>query len=1169
MPPSSFARTSFLGGEWSQAAQGRFDLPAYATSLNVCLNALPTEQGAWSRRSGSIFCGATRGAAPGRVISFEVSDTNPIGMEFTDGFLRFRTGQSLVVTNDVQTIVGISTANPAVVQTKTAHGWSTGNTVLPQNLGINNPLLQNRQFTITVVDTTHFSLQDAITGANIDGSTLGTFVSGTIARVLEFATTYATGSWQLLRSVQAEAQTVLLNGTTPQVLTLTSAAGAAFPTFTLNPANFLDGPYLDPFSGSICTYSAQNGNITLTFSFQAYSATTSYNVGDYVTYSGQGYQSLAAANEGNTPSSSPTKWTPVNGGAPVGPNGFTSGDIGRHIRLFSQPANWSSTGTYSAGAVVTYNGAYWQYLSGGSGNPTPGTTATTWVPVTGSAYALWTWGRILSVTGTGLIPPGTSTGSMTLGGGLAAAFDGNISKTFSASAQSAASTVTAYQPFASGSSYAQGSLVSYGAYNYSNFAAVLPYVSTSVYAAGQIIAYNGYYYQRTNAGAGLPYPPPGAPLSSSTWTYLGPGFPGNGNVWSNIGAAASCIVDAYVGQNYSASPKTIQQATIFPANDIGFANNTFSSLVINLRGSATPPVSPSSGTLLGQQILYANQVSAVTVQSANTTTPWSYVWFELVGTQYGPCPYNGTNSFSLALGIAQAEFFSPNIANGSVVTMQLAGPALIYPVGSVIQTWRAGLYTNNGNTWPTCGCYDSQGGRLWLAGAAPNRADASQSNDIFNFAPTEEDGTVTDADAISAVFNSKKVNTVFWMEPSSQGILVGTDGGEYLIQPLTAGAITPTNIDVNPVTQERCANIEPVWTEHTLAVVHRRMRKIFEFFADVISGKYTAPNLMDRARHMTANYVQEVRYQQEITPTIWFRDGAGALFGGTYRRDTLMTSSGPTFMGWFRVALGSGRQVQSITIGASQGGTLDALSMVTNDPATNVHHVEMMADIFEETDTMQSAWFLDDAVTPTSYVAGSSSVTFNGLWHLNGKTATVFAAGLDCGDYAVSSGSLTVPYGDGISEGAGGGLFTEGLVNSFAAGTMPVAIGFTFTSDGQLTRPMTPLESGARTGPALAKKRRQEQIGALIVTAVGGTQPEAPATAVGLQFGTSFSNLYPAKFTAADDVTPLAYGTPFSGVYWDSLDDTSSFDGMVCWRISRPWPCLIAAVEPFGAGVDK
>src|SRR5262249_49924986 len=154
---------------------------------------------------------------------------------------------------------------------------------------------------------------------------------------------------------------------------------------------------------------------------------------------------------------------------------------------------------------------------------------------------------------------------------------------------------------------------------------------------------------------------------------------------------------------------------------------------INLRAKATAPASASDGTLLGTTTLTANQTASVTIQSNNTTSTWAYVWFELVGTLNAPAPYNGTNVFSLALACAQAEFFAPNVNNGSVITLQLAGPALLYAAGTVVTTWRAGVYSNSAG-WPTCGCYHE--GRLWLGGAISNRWDGSNSNDLFNFAPT-------------------------------------------------------------------------------------------------------------------------------------------------------------------------------------------------------------------------------------------------------------------------------------------------------------------------------------------------------------------------------------------------------------------------------------------------
>ena len=1161
MGVASFARCSFLSGEWSKTSQGRFDQPAYAASLNVCLNSFPTEQGAWTRRGGTVNLNTTRGGNPGRTISFAINETNPYSMEFTDGYLRFRSfggqavgnlgGIGFVTTNDAQAVSAISSANPAVVTVPAA--WTTGTTVFFQGLGTNNPRLQNRLFTITNISGATFSLQDAITGANIDGSTLGAFVSGKVARVLEIATSYVGGSWAGLISVQTEKQAVLLNGTQPQVLTLTSdPTTQADATFTLNPVDFIDGPYLDPFPGSQVTYSTVSGNITLTFAFQAYSATTSYNAGDYVTSGGQGYVSIAPANEGNTPSSSPTYWKAVNGGAPVGPSGFTAADIGRHIRLFNEPPLWSSGSSYSSGNIVTYNDAYWQYI--GSTNPIPGTDVANWVPVSGSAYALWTWGRILSISGSGLISPVSAIGSMAGGGGLAAAFNGTVAQNLVSSAQASNSVTNAPNWAGNGVAYTSGAIVFYNGSFYECYEAFSEWVSGITVA---FVEYEGSYFEYN---IGNPAIPPGS--AGSLYFYKGSAAPSNTNVWSNIGGTLTNVtVDCYVGQNFSSSAKEIQQVTVYPSNDQGFAVFPFISLVINLWASNSLPSSPSNGTLIGTTTLTSNQTASVSIPS-NSTASWDYVWIELVAVT---TPNTG-GTFTQTLACAQVEFFTANVNNGSVVTLQLAGEPLIYTAGTVVYTWQAGAYSNT-TGWPTCGCYHE--GRLWLAGAYYNRLDSSQVNDIFNMAPTEIDGTVTDNDGITAVFNSDSINTIFWMIPDAQGIVCGTDGGEWLIQATTAGLpLTPTNIQAHRVTKTECAFIEPVRTEHTIVAVQRRKRKIFEYFADIFSGKFTAPNLTEKARHLTENFVEEVRYQQEINPTIWARCGDGSLIGAAYRRDTLMTSQGPTFIGWHRHQLGSGRLVESIAIGPSQGGTLDSLVMVTNDPGTNIRHVELLADMFEETDNLQDAWMLDDAVIPSSYAVGSTGVTFNGLWHLNGKLVTVFAAGLDCGDFTVAAGSIGVPYGDGISEGAGGGLFTQELVNSFTAGMMPAVIGFNFNSDGQLTRPMTPQESGARSGPALAKKRRFDQYGMLIVTANGGVLPET-STPAGLQVGTNFNNLNPANFRLADDVTPLAYGVSYSGVHWDTLDDDASFDGMLCWRATRPWPATIAAIESFGETRDK
>src|SRR6267378_899917 len=233
MPNSSFIQSSFLGGEWSAFAQGRLELPQYKMAMNICRNGFPLEEGAWVRRSGTRFATTTRNGVAGRVIPFAFEQAAPYVMIFTDGIVEMiavstqTSGLSsplpkdfrLVTTNDNQQVSSISIANPAVVQTGSAHGWTSGDQVqflfaTSVNAGF-TPLLRARRFKITVTDSTHFSLADPITLANIDGSTLGWSVpvanTVIVVRMLALVTPYTAGSWSTVRKVQAETQAILLH----------------------------------------------------------------------------------------------------------------------------------------------------------------------------------------------------------------------------------------------------------------------------------------------------------------------------------------------------------------------------------------------------------------------------------------------------------------------------------------------------------------------------------------------------------------------------------------------------------------------------------------------------------------------------------------------------------------------------------------------------------------------------------------------------------------------------------------------------------------------------------------------------------------------------------------------------------------------------------------------
>lgn len=1085
MAGASYAVSNFLGGEISEFAQGRFDKPEYRSSLKVCYNSFPVEIGPWVRRPGTMFAGETRAGVAGRVVKFDFEQANAITLEFTNGWLRFRAGPRLLTTNDANTVTGISTADPAVLELGSAANWETGDTVIFANPGPAS-VLENRRFTVTKLDTTHFSLADEIGAATVDGSTLGTITTGgAVTRVQELATPYLGDQWQTMREVQAETTDLLLSpATPPQALTVSTMPSEGVDAqFEINPATFNDGPYLDPpKNGATMVPGSKSGIVSFTLTFPDWNSATAYAKGAFVLSSGTNYISLADQNVNNSPASSPSWWAATSAGAAINDGrGFLGSDIGRLIRLFSEPALWDDGSSYVAGATVSYNpsgkpgaATYWQALTSTSAGEAPGTNLTKW-ELMPSGAAIWTWGRIVDLSNIidRQLSGSTVFGNMTSAGGLAGAFNGSFSQGVVSSAQ---------------------------------------YIVTG--------------------GA--------------------------------IGFQPSILVSSYVGKDFHSSPQTIQQAVVYGTTDYGYAFGQFQPfgggslplglfITLNLRASQTLPVSPSSGTLLGTSGSVFNKVGSYTIPSNDQTTAWRYVWIEQVTTAV-PTAY--VASFTVFNCIAQVSFFNPpGSGSGNGALVEIIGAPLLYT--NPVVTWRLGAYSNT-TGYPTCGCYDD--GRIWLSGAIPNRFDACVANGIdggsLDFAPTDQFGTVAGSSAISYTLNSDSVNPIYWMEPDLQGIILGTQAGEYLVQAPASGAITPTNIVARRVTKIGCANVEPRRTDHTSVFVQRYGQKLMEYFSDVYSGKFSAPNIADRAQHITREKIAEIGYQNGRAPIIWGRNDAGALFGTTYKRNTLATAEGPTFAAWHRHGLGSGRIVESLCVGPSVGGDLDSLTMVTSDPATGIRHVEILTDAMDELSPLTDAWFLDDAVSPSSTAvthqpstgAPYGGMTANGLAHLNGKTVTVFAGGLDCGDFPVTDGSCFVPFGDGISAGTGGGLFTEDYVVSFS-GAMPIVVGFTYASRGQLVRPILPQDTGARNGPGFGKVARSHRYAMQVVRSRG------------ISIGTDFSRMDAADFKQANgqSIAPLQ---TFSGIHQDSLSDDYSLEYSLCWEVTRPYPANIVAIGP-------
>jgi hypothetical protein len=207
-----------------------------------------------------------------------------------------------------------------------------------------------------------------------------------------------------------------------------------------------------------------------------------------------------------------------------------------------------------------------------------------------------------------------------------------------------------------------------------------------------------------------------------------------------------------------------------------------------------------------------------------------------------------------------------------------------------------------------------------------------------------------------------------------------------------------------------------------------------------------------------------------------------------------------------------------------------------------------------------------------------TNITLYGMWTAVGKTVSVFLGGLDCGDYVVASdGSVVVPYGsdpDGlltaaylasISSAIGYGALAVQIdvtiANILQRVVVPCVIGYNYTSEGETMRPLMDDQAKTPQGPALAKIQRANMFGALLQGAIGGAN--------GLQFRSGSSTTwFPAQLRTAAE-TPLNYATLFNGVHWDVIDGDSNFDGVISWKMARPYPVTVCGVSGFIETVER
>ncbi len=195
---------TFAGGEVSEAVGARVDLQKYSASVAKMENMFVQTSGGAANRPGLEYvCEIKDSTVNARLIPFEFNTEQTYVLEFGNLYMRVIVDGGLAVdTASLETITGATAADPVVVTTSGAHGYSNGDEVFIAGVaGMEE--LNGRQFLVANVTGTTFELQGK-DSVNIDGTGYTAYSSGgSVYTIYEIVTPYTTAQLDDIDYVQS------------------------------------------------------------------------------------------------------------------------------------------------------------------------------------------------------------------------------------------------------------------------------------------------------------------------------------------------------------------------------------------------------------------------------------------------------------------------------------------------------------------------------------------------------------------------------------------------------------------------------------------------------------------------------------------------------------------------------------------------------------------------------------------------------------------------------------------------------------------------------------------------------------------------------------------------------------------------------------------------------
>lgn len=384
-------------------------------------------------------------------------------------------------------------------------------------------------------------------------------------------------------------------------------------------------------------------------------------------------------------------------------------------------------------------------------------------------------------------------------------------------------------------------------------------------------------------------------------------------------------------------------------------------------------------------------------------------------------------------------------------------PGLPGATGAGVRQWMLGAWwTDN---YPACVHFYED--RLCFAGApqSPDRIDMSNTTAYELFSPSSlADNTVVDSNACAFALNSNTCNAIKWLQSDQNGLIAGTQGGEWIISSASiSSSISPTSVIAKPTTEFGACQIPPLHTGITTLFVQADTRKVRELRYNFMMNGFMGNLITPLAEHASVGGFAYWDMQRTPQQILWLVRNDGSLVSVSYDADQ-------NEVAWAVHELaGQDAKVLSLAVIPSPDGTRDEVWLAvsrTINGATAVY-IERMSKLWEVGDQVSDT---EDGVTFNRYVpsltayadsaqrlVSESEVTsVSGLTWLIGQTVGVL------GDGSVQP--------DAVVDGTG--------TIQLASPAKDVVVGLRYPSYAQTL----PIEAGGADGPAQGKTKRIHRV---------------------------------------------------------------------------------------------